>query len=227
MPLQRALKSSTCTLSATSATRRSHQSLRLWGLLTSASTRVTGFYLRRFASAVQVQHLIDTTDRVAPKTKQALRSPDFENGWKQACAEGVAKFKENKTYAWARPDPGANVVACKWVFDLQDQAGDENSTNKVPRARPIVCGNYEEAKWAVENLYSAMASTASFKMLCAHVGVKDPEWRKFDFVPALLNSKLPKSEWIFVYPSPSVELEKGLVWWVQRGLYGLRGAPPR
>ena len=46
-------------------------------------------------SAVKVQHLINTANGITPKNyKQAVKSPEFEKGWKQACEDGIKKLDD-------------------------------------------------------------------------------------------------------------------------------------
>lgn len=85
--------------------------------------------------------------------------------------------------------------------------------------------NYEVQSWAMEDLYSAVASATSIKLFMAYVAIKNLKWEKFDFVTAFLNSKIPEDTKIFVRPPPGFEREDGQVWLVKKGMYGLRRAP--
>jgi hypothetical protein len=106
----------------------------------------------------------------------------------------------------------------KWVYD--EKIDPDNSVRA--RARWVVCGNYEDDSWAVQDTYTAVANATSLRIFIAIAAMKDLEIYQFDFDTAYLNATIPPGTNIYVEQPRGFERNPDLVCRLKNALYGLR-----
>jgi hypothetical protein len=93
------------------------------------------------------------------------------------------------------------------------------------RARWVVCGNFENTEsWAAQDVYAAVANSASIKLFFTLVAVNDYECFQYDIVTAFLNA-FCKGDPIYVEQPHGFTDGTRRVCQLNRALYGLRKAP--
>jgi hypothetical protein len=75
----------------------------------------------------------------------------------------------------------------KWVYD---EKIDPNNSIQV-RARWVVCGNYEEDSWAIQDTYTAVTNVTSLRVFITMAVIKNLEILQFNFNTAYLNVMIP------------------------------------
>jgi hypothetical protein len=106
----------------------------------------------------------------------------------------------------------------KWVYDKKIDPDNSIRT----RARWVVCGNYEEDSWAIQDTYAAVANATSLRVFIAIAVIKDLEMYQFYFDTAYLNATIPPGTDIYVEQPHGFERNPDLVCRLKNALYGLR-----
>src|SRR5580700_2974952 len=157
-----------------------------------------------------------------PKSYYDARKSSIWEQWKPAFIKQINDLQARDTWDLVDRLPDMDVLPGKWVLDVKLNAQGEWERN---RARWVVCGNYENTEsWAAQDVYAAVANSASVKLFFTLVAINDYECYQYDIVTAFLNAYC-KGETIYVEQPHGFTDGTRRVCRVKRALYGLRKAP--
>ncbi len=164
---------------------------------------------------------IATAMPAVPKTyNQSKKHVDFCAKWLPAMQRQLDALIANKTWKLVNPPKDADVLPGKWVYDEKYPIDAEPS----PRARWVVCGNYEKDNWANQDVYAAVANLTTIKVfLCISATQNHIIWQ-YDFCTAFLNSKILRGTFVYVRQPHGLRQVSGKVCLLLKALYGLRKA---
>lgn len=176
-------------------------------------------------STLQVNHILATVgnNRAVPKNlRDAKKRDNYETYWLPAMRLQGDGLKGRGVYRLEDEPQDQRVLPGKWVFD---EKMDPKTCEWSARARWVVCGNFDDSNWGVEDLYAAVANTVSVKTFLALTAVHDLECYQFDFKLAFLNATIPEGEIYYMEQPPGLPQVPGKVWRLIKALYGLRKSP--
>jgi hypothetical protein len=143
--------------------------------------------------------------------------------WRATMHEEFSALKKNKTWTLVKPQPGRNVIDCKWVFKLKHQADGSIERHK---ARLIAKGFKQRLKIDYDDTFSPMVKPATIRLVLSLAVSRGWNLRQLDVKNAFLHGILEEQVFIkqplgFIdldFPSYHCKLDKAL--------YGLK-KPPR
>ena len=160
--------------------------------------------------------------RQVPKSYWDARKGAKWDDWKPAFEKQIEDLKSRNTWDLVYPPPNTDILPGKWVLDKKFNAKGEWDRN---RARWVVCGNFENAEsWAAQDVYAAVANSASVKLFFTLVAINDYECYQYDVVTAFLNAPC-KGDPIYIEQPHGFTDGTTRVCRLNRALYGLRKAP--
>jgi hypothetical protein len=154
--------------------------------------------------------------------RQARKMPNYDEYWLPAMEKQDASLHEKAVYDLVPKNHGMTVLPSKWVYD---EKKDPTTGITTPRARWVVCGNFDQGSWSSQDLYAAVVNSVSVKTFFALVAVQDFECMQFDFKTAFLNAEIPPDEEYFIDPPPGLGKPTDMVCKLRKALYGLRQSP--
>ena len=162
-------------------------------------------------------------DPQIPKNyRQAVRESNFESYWLPAMRKQDVSLQEKDVYDLVDKRIGMTILPSKWVFD---QKKDLDTGVTIPRARWVVCGNFEQGAWNSQDVYAAVINSVTVKTFFALVATMDLECRQFDFKTAFLNADIPDGVEYFVEPPAGLDKPLNKACRLKKALYGLRHSP--
>jgi hypothetical protein len=169
-------------------------------------------------TALKAEHIVNYNPNLPKNYRQARKLPDFESRWLPAMKKQFERLESRKTWDLCARPKGEKILPGKWVYD--EKIDPDNSIRA--RARWVVCGNYEENSWAIQDTYAAVANATSLRVFIAIAAIKDLEIYQFDFDTAYLNATIPFGIDIYVEQPHGFEQNPDLVCRLKNALYGLR-----
>ena len=151
---------------------------------------------------------------------EAMRSPAWPK-WKEAMEEEHTALAAHRTWKLEKPPPGANIVGCRWVFRLKQDA---SGAIVRYRARLVAQGYSQVPGVDFFDTYAPVANLASIRVVLALAARNDFEIHQIDIKSAYLNGEFEKNEVIYMKLPPGLDLtqDRSLVLRLLRPLYGLR-----
>ncbi|KAL2149535.1 hypothetical protein VTH82DRAFT_8186 [Thermothelomyces myriococcoides] len=131
-------------------------------------------------------------------------------------------LQERDVYYLVEKRPGMHILPSKWVYD---EKTDPSTGKKTPRARWVVCGNFDEGSWKAQDVYAAVVNSVTVKIFFAIVAIEDLECYQFDFKTAFLNAPIPDGVDYHVELPPGLNKPPGMACKLKKALYGLRQSP--
>ncbi|KAL2125739.1 hypothetical protein VTI74DRAFT_2940 [Chaetomium olivicolor] len=154
-------------------------------------------------SHIKAVHDIETSRRAdfPQNYRQATRLSNFNDYWLPAMRQQDDSLIAKKVYDLVPKRQGMTVLPSKWVFD---EKVDPDTGTTTPRARWVVCGNFDQGSWDAQDVYAAVVNSVTVKTFFALVAVKDLECHQFDFKTAFLNAPIPEDAEYYVEPPPGL-----------------------
>jgi hypothetical protein len=154
--------------------------------------------------------------------REARRRRNYEEYWLPAMHEQVDSLHKRHVYELVKKRCDMKVLPSKWVYD---EKTDPKTGITTPRARWVVCGNFDQGSWNSQDLYAAVVNSVTVRTFFALVAVLDLECEQFDFKTAFLNADIPKDAEYYVEPPPGIDMPSGMACKLKKALYGLRQSP--
>lgn len=185
-------------------------------------------------TAVKVNHdmlclTAAKAQRFIPKNyRQARKQANFEIYWLPAMKKQVQALEDRGVYTLVPRTSDVDVLPGKWVYD---EKLDIDTKDWRARARWVVCGNYEQDNWAVQDIYAAVAHSVSVRLFLAIMALNNYECYQFDFDTAFLNAPIPDNTQYYVEQPTALEKpilgysKEDVVCQLTKALYGLKRSP--
>jgi hypothetical protein len=175
-------------------------------------------------SSVKVEHEIQlyANPQIPKNYRQASRLSNFDDYWLPAMRQQDASLRDKCVYELVAKRKGMTVLPSKWVFD---EKKDPTTGITTPRARWVVCGNFDQGSWSVQDVYAAVVNSVTVRTFFTLVAVQDLECMQFDFKTAFLNADIPEGAEYYVEPPDGLDKPAGVVCRLKKALYGLRQSP--
>ncbi len=151
--------------------------------------------------------------------KEAVNDPVYGKFWKQAALEETIQLLENNSWKEVLLPNGANLVDCKWVFDVKLTLGGGVERYK---ARLVARGFTQVKGEDYDQTFAPTVRMDTLRLFLAMVAKEDLECYQFDIKNAFTESHL--KEKIYLKPPQGVDVKKGYVLEALRSLYGLKQA---
>jgi hypothetical protein len=125
-------------------------------------------------SAMKIEHDIQAHERPSlPKNyRQATKRSNFEEYWLPAMRAQDDSLTAREVYDLVPRRTGMTILPSKWVFD---EKTDPITGITTPRARWVVCGNFDQGSWRTQDLYAAVVNSVTVKTFLALVATRDLE----------------------------------------------------
>ena len=152
---------------------------------------------------------------------QAMKLPDRKS-WQEAIDAELKMVKDFGVFSEPMPlPPGATALKQRWVFKKKR---DEHGNIVKYKARLTPQGCYQQFGVDFMDTYAPVARMTTVRFVLALSVLLSMRASAIDFQNAFLNA--PLSEDIYVYAPPGSEpLPNGMVYKLQRALYGLKQSP--
>ncbi|EAQ84778.1 hypothetical protein CHGG_08792 [Chaetomium globosum CBS 148.51] len=154
--------------------------------------------------------------------RQAKRLENYKDYWLKAMLKQDASLRDKEVYELIPKRPGMTILPSKWVFD---EKMNPSTGTTDPRARWVVCGNFDKDSWNSEDVFAAVVNSVSVRTFLAVVAVRDLECLQYDFITAFLNTPIPKGIDYYVEPPEGLDIPPDMVCRLRKALYGLRKSP--
>jgi hypothetical protein len=151
--------------------------------------------------------------------KEAVNDPEYGQLWKQAIIEELNSLMDNGTWEQVVPPKDANIISCKWVFDIKKLTSGAIERFK---ARLVARGFSQVMGVDYHDTFAPTVRMETLRLFFAMVARKNLECSHFDIKNAFTESHL--KEKILMDPPPGLKVKKGMVLKVLRSLYGLKQA---
>ena len=159
-------------------------------------------------------------DIVAPKSYEEAMRGRFAKLWQDSIQNELANLKSMNTYRWVHPKPGQRTIGTITAFKVKP---DEQGRVKQFKARVCARG-YLQVKG--RDFYSSFAPVSvitTFRSLVARSAAEGLWCATLDVRSAFLEA--PLSAPVLCIPPPGCEPpEPGMVWVLEKCLYGLKQA---
>jgi len=150
---------------------------------------------------------------------EALRGPD-RNHWLEAVQKELDSLRKHGTYRVVPLPKGRKPVKCKWVLKIKDLQGG----GLKYKARLVAKGFSQKEGIDYKETYAPVIKYKSLRTLLAVANERDMEIHQMDVTTAFLNGDL--EEEIYMQPPEGQEdCKPGMVWKLERSLYGLKQSP--
>lgn len=95
---------------------------------------------------MKVEHEIELCRHLkVPKNyHQARKMANFDKHWLPAMQKQDDSLREKEVYDLVTRQQGTSVLPSKWVYD---EKKDPTTGITTPRARWVVCGNFDQGSW--------------------------------------------------------------------------------
>ncbi|KAJ5908749.1 hypothetical protein N7495_001431 [Penicillium taxi] len=179
------------------------------------------FYTRMVQNSQNAKNRHKDDLPAPPKSFREVKGHEFEDGFNIAMQKEIDGLTEKCTFSVvSRPnDRAKQVLPLKWVYTYKF---DENGVLQKCKARICVRGDLERV--SQEEKRSATLALKTARMIFAIVAVFDLDLRQRDAVAAFLNSSLDDKE-IYTQTPDGFRSTQGMVWHLNKALYGLRISP--
>lgn len=153
-----------------------------------------------------------------PQTyREAIEDPVHGQKWKEAVDRELAALASFNTWRLEDLPAGKNLVSSRWVFSLKK---DQQGRIVKFKARLVARGFSQRKGVDFEETFAPTVKYDSLRMALAIATAEDLEIHQVDVENAYLAADL--EEEIFLDPPEGVQVPKGRVCRLQKGLYGLK-----
>jgi hypothetical protein len=107
---------------------------------------------------MKIEHDIQAYERRnLPKNyRQASRLSNFNHYWFPAMRKQDQSLQDKDVYDLVPKRRGMTILPTKWVFD---EKTDPDTGITTPRARWVVCGNFDQGSWSTQDLVKQTVNT--------------------------------------------------------------------
>jgi hypothetical protein len=151
--------------------------------------------------------------------REAVNDPKYGQLWKQAIIEELNSLMDNGTWEQVVPPKDANIISCKWVFDIKKLTSGAIERFK---ARLVARGFSQVMGVDYNDTFAPTVRMETLRLFFAMVARKNLQCSHFDIKNAFTESHL--KEKILMEPPLGLKVKKGMVLKVLRSLYGLKQA---
>jgi hypothetical protein len=164
--------------------------------------------------------VVENAEGLQPMYEEARKYPDWP-GWQELIQMELDSLEKTGTWHLVKQPPGANVVECRWVLRIKNNAAGEIEKYK---ARLVVKGFTQIYGVDYYETYAPVARLASFRLLLAIAARNGWAVDTFNFDSAYLNSKLGDDEVVYLEQPMGYETKDrdSWVWRLLKALYGLK-----
>ena len=156
-----------------------------------------------------------------PKTyEEALNSPHAKE-WKAAMDVEFEALLANDTWDLRPLPPGRQPIKCKWVYAYKTKP--DGSLDRF-KARLVAKGYSQTPGTDFHETFSPTVKYESIRLALAVAATTEMELRQFDITTAFLNALLHTELYMQQVPGYEDLLQKHLVCFLKKALYGLRQA---
>ena len=156
-----------------------------------------------------------------PKTyEEAINSPNAKE-WKEAMDAEFQALLTNDTWDLRPLPPGRQPIQCKWVYAYKTKP--DGSLDRF-KARLVAKGFSQTPGTDFHETFSPTVKYESIRLALAIAATTNMELRQFDITTAFLNALLHSEIYMQQVPGYIDTLQKHLVCYLKKALYGLRQA---
>lgn len=156
-----------------------------------------------------------------PKSyEEALKSPNAKE-WKEAMDAEFQALIANDTWELRPLPPGRQPIQCKWVYAYKTKP--DGSLDRF-KARLVAKGFSQTPGTDFHETFSLTVKYESIRLALAVAATTNMELRQFDITTAFLNALLHSEIYMHQVPGYIDLLQKHLVCYLKKALYGLRQA---
>ena len=153
-----------------------------------------------------------------PKNFDEATEGVFAELWREACVKEYANLEQHDVFTWVRPPPGAKMLQTTWAWRVKPDA-----SGNVHKFKARICGRGYLQRMGLHFVQcsSPVGKMTTFRILMSEAARRKMDWCFVDIQSAYLMSS-PKIVQ-FSHPPPGVSPpEVGMVWRLDRSLYGLK-----
>ncbi len=145
------------------------------------------------------------------------------DSWLEACQDELLSLKETRTYTVVGINEveSRNIVGCRWVFAIKTGADGSIERHK---ARIVVKGFSQIYQVDYDETFAPVVKWDSIHILLVLTARYDLEVHQMDVKTAFLNGDLDHSIYMEPPPGSADYGSKGVVWKLEKSLYGLKQA---
>lgn len=168
---------------------------------------------------VEPVHSVKHRIKIPSTYEEVVNDPVFGAKSLEASNQEINDLIPNGTFAEVVAPSGANIVTCKWVFNVKYTLSGEVQRFK---ARLVARGFSQIYGADYEDTFAPSMRMDSLRLLLAIIGIEDWEAHQVDFRNAFTQSDL--SETIHMKVPPGMKVPKGKILRLKRSLYVLKHA---
>ena len=161
-----------------------------------------------------------TLPPVPKSSEEALKSPNAKE-WKEAMDAEFQALIENDTWELRPLPPGRQPIQCKWVYAYKTKP--DGSLDRF-KARLVAKGFSQTPGTDFHETFSPTVKYESIRLALAVAATTNMQLRQFDITTAFLNALLHSEIYMHQVPGYIDILQKHLVCYLKKALYGLRQA---
>ena len=152
--------------------------------------------------------------------RQAVNGPDAD-AWLSAMDDEYKSLMDAGTFELVKLPQGANLVTCRWVFRLKQNA--DGSVSRF-KARLVARGFTQRQGVDYDLTFAPVVKLQSVRALLALAASQDWEIHQMDVVTAYLNGDLEHTIYMAQPEGFIPDGQQGLVCLLKKSLYGLKQA---
>lgn len=152
-----------------------------------------------------------------PQSYHEIKNRDDKLQWEQAINCEINSLLLNNTWSLVRRPPNKNIVDCKWIFTIKNDAYGNPSKYK---ARLVARGFSQQYLLDYNETFAPVARITTFRFLIILANQYNLLLHHMDVQTAYLNGIL--EEEIYMRVPEGVKAEKGQVCRLNKSLYGLK-----
>ena len=156
-----------------------------------------------------------------------MKSLDWTNGWLPATTRELTSLLVNETYTVIEEKnvpENVHIISTRWVFKVKPAP---DGSIAVFKARVVARGFQTKHGVDYDKTFSPVAQATTIRLLLAITCSRGLYLRSVDFVTAFLHAKRQEGDKVvYVWPPEgSPDYKRGLVWLLQKAIYGLKDSP--
>lgn len=142
--------------------------------------------------------------------------------WREACGEELSSIERKKTWNLVELPTRAKPIGLKWVFKIKRNS--DGSINKY-KARLVAKGYVQKHGINFDEVFAPVARIETICFIIALAASEGWEVHHLDVKTAFLHGELSKEVFVSQPEGYEEEGSKGMVYKLNKALYGLRQAP--
>ncbi|KAK0579188.1 hypothetical protein LWI29_022490 [Acer saccharum] len=143
--------------------------------------------------------------------------------WQQAMLEEMNSIEKNQTWTLVRKPEKQKVVACKWLYKINDSL--EQNVSPRYKARLVAKGFTQREGIDYNEIFSPVVKYKTIRIILALVSYFDMELEKLDVKTAFLHGDLDETIYMSQPKGFESKSKPSHVCLLKKSLYGLKQAP--